>query len=46
MAAKTGFGKEAAGAVYTKARNKSKALLRKSKRLFALVPLQETANKM
>ena len=34
MSAKTSFDKEAARVVYTKARNKSKTLLRKSKRFF------------
>ena len=36
MAAKTGFDKDAARDVYTKARNKSKTLLTKSKRLFEM----------
>ena len=40
MAAKAGFDKDAARAVYTKARNKSKTLLRKSKRLFVMVHTQ------
>ena len=36
MSAKTGFDKDAARTVYAKARNKSKTLLRKSKRLFVM----------